>query len=138
MNIFKQFKRNDDRIVNGAKFTIDDKTHIMLARMHESNPAFKAAAQKIMQENQTAIDAIKDLEERQVFVSNLSYKAFAATCVKSWEGLEDENGTLECNAENIKRIQDEVPELWESMCKFSLDPSNYLGQFDEEASVKNL
>ena len=138
MNIFKQFKRNDDRIVNGAKFEVDDQAYMMLARMHESNPAFKAAAQRLMQEHQSRIDAIKDPEARTQAVSELSYQAFAETCVKSWHKIEDGDNELECNAANIDRIKKELPELWEGMCKFALNPSNYLGTFDEDASVKNL
>lgn len=137
MNIFAQFKRDNDRIVSGAPFEIEKGVVIMVARMHESNPAFKKLAQQYMTEKQASLDAIKDVTERTEATAKLSEDAFAQTCIKSWTGIEDANGLIECTPENIERLRKEVPELWDSIMRFGMNPANYLGSFDEEESLKN-
>lgn len=139
MDIFKQFKRNDDTIVNGAKLILDAKgeAFILVARMHQSNPQFKKAGQKMMQQNQRQLDAITDDAERQELLASLSEMAAADVCITGWEGLEVDGQPFVYSKENAHRIRTELPELFEQIVQFATTSSNYVGTFDEDESLKN-
>lgn len=139
MDIFKQFKRNDDVIVNGAKMILDaeGKVYILVGRMHQSNPKFKKAGQKMMEQHQRQIDAIVDDAAKQEFISDLSSMAAAEVLITGWEGLEMNGQPFPFSTDNAHRIRTELPELFEQIMAFALDSKNYVGTFNEEESLKN-
>lgn len=145
MNLFTAYKRNDDLIVHGARIvlgvTSDNKEISMrIARAHESYPDFQSAVQDKIEQNKRTLDSLEksDKKASAKLRSDLVMAAFCETCIKSWENVQDKDGTvLECNEANIQRLATELPELMEELFKFASTDSNYVGEFDEKGALKN-
>lgn len=136
MDILKKFKRNDDLIVHGTKMILGEGTYINIARMHDSNPQFKKVTEQLSRQRQSAIDAANERDKNKIF-GEIAEEGFAQVCVTGWSGIEMDGVVVECNSLNIARVKTEVPELWSEMMSFAMNKANYVGSFDEDASVKN-
>lgn len=145
MNLFKQFRRNDDLIKHGARFVAgmtDDEKEIsfMIARAHQSNEVFQTAVQRGLEAKRRTLDSLakSDKIAEGKLRSKIVLSAFAEHCIKSWENVRDENDqVLEYSEESIQKIATMLPELIEEMFEFASDDSNYVGEFDEKEAVKN-
>lgn len=140
MDIFKKFKRNEDTTVNGAKMFLDkdNDVYILVARMHQSNPVFKKAGQAKSERHQAELERYKDDEnKRNELLERLGQETVADVLITGWNGLEMNGEPFEFTPENAHRIRNELPELFEQIMQFALDSRNYVGTFDEDASLKN-
>lgn len=145
MNIFAKFKRNNDAINNGKLMVLgydaDSKPiGVLVARIHESNLQYEAYLNNIKKTRQTELDRIRKVDEEQFqkVIMSLTEEAISSTCIVGFVGLKDENGNdLTFTRENVDRIKCELPELYDKICAFGSDPTNYVGEFNEADSVKN-
>lgn len=145
MNIFAKFKRNDDAINNGKLMVIGYGTDskpigVLVARIHESNLQYEAALNNIKKSRQTELDRLRKADEDkfQEVIKAITKDVICSTCIVGFVGITDENGkALEFTPQNVERIKDELPELFDQICEFGTDSTNYVGEFKEEDSVKN-
>ena len=142
MNIFAKFKRNDTAVNDGKMLVLgkDDNGNdvgVIVARIHASNVAFKTFLENEKKKNQHALEHMSD-DEQSKFVERITDEAIKATCIKGFIGLTDDKGTvIDTSPETIERVHKELPELFDQIVRFGLDSKNYVGSFDEEASLKN-
>lgn len=144
MNIFAKFKRNDDAINNGKLLVLGYENGapigVMVARIHESNTKYETQLNNIKKSRQTELDRIRKADEEQFMklIEDITGDVICDACIVGFVGLSDENGQpLEFTPENVKRIKNDLPELFEQISQFGLDSKNYVGEFDETESVKN-
>jgi len=140
MDIFKQFRRDEDRIVSGAKFYLDkaNDVWIKVARMHESNPVFKKAGQAKAEFHQAELERLKDNKEAHTeFLNKLGAETMADVLITGWNNLEMNGEPFAYSVDNAHLIRTELPELFEQLTQFALNPKNYVGSFNEEESLKN-
>lgn len=140
MDISKKFKRDADKIVNGAKMFLDEANdvYILVARMHISNPVFKKAGQAKAERNQAELERVKnDDVKRNEFLERVGQETVADVLITGWNNLEFDGQPFEYSVENAHRIKNELPELFEEIMNFAIDPRNYVGTFDEDTSLKN-
>ena len=144
MNIFSKFKRNDDAINNGKLMVIgydnDKPIGVMVARIHESNVKYETQLNNVKKTRQAELDRIRkaDEEQFQKIITKITEDVICDACIVGFVGVKDENGVeLAFTPENVRRIKDELPELFDKICAFGTDSTNYVGEFDETESVKN-
>ena len=136
------FTRDMNRIENGAKLVLGKNADgseiaVYVGRIHTSNPSFKTAVENARKSRQTEIDALVGAAQREA-LSELTTDAAANSCIRSWTGFKTKEGAeMACSDDNVALIRKELPELFERIVEFGLDSANYVGQFDEEATLKN-
>lgn len=143
MSIFKQFKRHEDRIINGARKEVGNDINgapivFLVARAHESNPPFQKAVQTLLEQNKTQLDNLyrTDTEAEGELRSKLVMDAFVGTCIRGWENVVDEDGTQLAFGEPALDKIAKLPELTELLFKFATTSANYVGTFDETTALK--
>lgn len=144
MNIFSKFKRNDDAINNGKLMVIgyenDKPIGVIVARIHESNVKYETQLANVKKLRQSELDRIRkaDEEQFQKVITKITEDVICEACIVGFVGLTDENGaTFEFTPENVRRIKDDLPELFDKIVLFGTDSANYVGEFNEADSVKN-
>lgn len=144
MNIFSKFKRNDDAINNGKLMVIgyenDKPIGVIVARIHESNVKYETQLANVKKLRQSELDRIRkaDEEQFQKVITKITEDVICESCIVGFVGLTDENGaTFEFTPENVRRIKDDLPELFDKIVLFGTDSANYVGEFNEADSVKN-
>lgn len=145
MNIFAKFKRDEDAINNGrlmiTGYDADGKpVGVMVARIHESNNKYATQLTNLRKTRQTELERIRKVDEEkfQELITGITEDVICDTCIVGYVGLTDENGkALEATPETARRIKDDLPELFDKIVVFGTDAKNYVGEFDENESVKN-
>lgn len=143
LNIYKKFSRSPSRAQTGAPFVVgstDDGTDVIIYvhRLHTSNTAFKAANEAKRRANQFKLNNL-DEAARAEFQEELGRKAFLETCIAGWtDNMCDANGALIAYTdEAIAQIERDLPELIDALMYFAATAENYVGTFDEDATLKN-
>lgn len=136
MDLLKRYKRDEDRITNGFKFVLGKDSFIRLARMHDSNPQFKARADALARQRQHEIANLKGQRKTEAY-GEVAEEAFKQVCITEIHNVQLGDDVIECNDIGIARLQSEVPELWASLMQAAMSDENYVGEFDEDASLKN-
>lgn len=136
MDLLKRYKRNDDLIAHGAKLDLGGGAYVLLARMHESNPQFKTVTETLSRQRQHELDNLKGRAKTDVY-GDIAEEAFAQVCITKVAGITINGEAIAADAIGIARMRSETPEFWQDMMAFAMDKTNYVGSFDEDASVKN-
>lgn len=144
MNIFSKFKRNDDAINNGKLMVIgyenEQPIGVLVARIHESNVKYETQLANVRKTRQAELDRIRKADEDQFqkVITKITEDVICETCVVGFVGLTDENGApFEFTSDNVRRIRNDLPELFDKIVQFGTDATNYVGEFNEADSVKN-
>ena len=136
MDLLKRYKRHDDLIKNGAKMDLGGGTYVLLARMHESNLRFKQVTESLARQRQHELDNLKGRNRTDAY-GEIAEEAFAQVCIAELKNVKIGDDVIEADALGIARLRSELPEFWQDMMTFAMEKSNYVGTFDEDASVKN-
>lgn len=136
MDLLKRYKRNDDAIKHGAKMDLGGGSYVLLARMHESNPQFKAVTEALSRKRQHELDNLKGRDKTDAY-GDIAEEAFAQVCITQFTNVSLGDDAIQADATGIARVRSEAPEFWGDMMTFAMDKTNYVGSFDEDASVKN-
>lgn len=136
MNILDRYKRDDARTQQGFKFELGEGAFIRIARMHESNAKFKAATDVLARKRQHELANLKGAKKNEAY-ADIAEEAFAQVCITDIQGVTIGDDVINADAVGIARIRSEVPELWGELMQAAISAENYVGEFDEDASVKN-
>lgn len=136
MDILARFKRDDARITNGFKFIIGPDCYIRVARMHESNPQFKTLTESLARSRQHEIDNAKGAARTAIY-TEIAEEAFVRACVTEMHNVSIGDDAISADAVGVARLRSEVPELFNDLMTAAMKSENYVGEFDEETSLKN-
>lgn len=136
MELLKRYKRDTGRTEKGFKFVLGKDAYIRIARMHDSNPQFKAATDALVRQRQHELDNLKGRSKNEAY-ADIAEAAFGQVCITEIVGVTLGDDVITADAIGIARIKTEVPELWQELMTAAIDASNYIGEFDEENSLKN-
>lgn len=115
MSVYKQYKTNTEKEVTGVPVEVavnDDKTVavITISRMGQANKAYTKMLDRETKPYRRQIEMgsmSNDLADK------IFKKVFAATVIKGWVNMRDENDVeLPFNEENAIKVMDDLPELY--------------------------
>lgn len=143
-NIYAKYQRNEKRAQDGAPMVLgknDDGNDVIIfvKRLHPSNVAFKNYVEAAQKQHQREVDS-KIKSVRDEISTKITSDAVEHTCIVGWtENMQDAQGNLiSFTPENVARIRNDLPELFDAIIIFGADDANYVGTFDESETVKNL
>jgi len=121
-NLDKLFKTDKALQDGGVIFAIDDKTSFQVRHFAAGNPRVKAAMAAHYKPYARQIE-LGTLEQEKS--DEITVKLFIETCLVSWQGVEIDGQTVECNKENAAILFKRLPMLFDALWKHANDYQNY-------------
>jgi hypothetical protein len=121
-NLDSLFKTDKKLQEEGVEFVINEKISFRVRHLSQANPRVKAAMAQHFKPyaQQVSMGTLPPEKEAEI-----NQKVFIDVCLVSWEGIEIDGATAECNKENATKLFRDLPDLFEALWKHANDFTHY-------------
>ncbi len=134
--IFDMFDTDENVETSGVWINYGNGIRILVARAGGSNKRFETLIRNLTKPHRKSIKG-ETIDEDTL--TDILQEAYAKAVVLKWEGVTDKSGAvMACTVENIKKLFQMLPALWNDLREFAADFRNFLhNEEDVDEAVKN-